>query len=200
MSQNSPHSTVSTAAKNSEARSAIQIRNLLVVLAAIALTISIFFGLRTQTPSNTLSEMAKASTPIETALTNGKPTMMEFYANWCTSCQSMAGDLSAIKQKYVEPMNFVMLNVDNSKWLPEIEKYRVDGIPHFVYLNNKGIAVAQTIGEAPRSIIEENLDALIAGKDLPHGQSSGQVSTFNPPTGAVKASSSDPRAHGSQVQ
>jgi thiol-disulfide isomerase/thioredoxin len=203
MSQNSPNSTPNssfTATKNSEARSAVQIRNLLIVLAAIALSISIFLGLRTQTPSNTLSAMAKASAPIETALTNGKPTMMEFYANWCTSCQSMADDLSAIKQKYAEPMNFVMLNVDNDKWLPEITKYRVDGIPHFVYLNNKGSAVAQTIGEAPRSIIEENLDALIAGKDLPHGQSVGQVSSFNPPTGTVKASSSDPRAHGSQVQ
>jgi thiol-disulfide isomerase/thioredoxin len=192
MNQNAPNS--------SEVRSASQIRNFVIVLAAIALTISIFFGLRTQAPSNTLSEMAKVATPIETALANGKPTMMEFYANWCTSCQSMAGDLSAVKQKYAEPMNFVMLNVDNSKWLPEIEKYRVDGIPHFVYLNNKGTAVAQTIGEAPRSIIEENLDALIAGKDLPHGRSVGQVSNFNPPTGTVKASSSDPRVHGSQVQ
>jgi thiol-disulfide isomerase/thioredoxin len=200
MSQNSPNSTVATATKNSEAKTAAQIRNLLIVLAAVALSISIFLGLRTQTASTTLSEMAKAATPLETALANGKPTMVEFYANWCTSCQSMAEDLNAIKQKYAEPMNFVMLNVDNDKWLPEITKYRVDGIPHFVYLNNKGGAVAQTIGEAPRSIIEENLDALIAGKDLPHGQSVGQVSNFNPPTGTVKASSSDPRAHGSQVQ
>ena len=192
MTQNSPNS--------SEVRSGAQIRNFLIVLAAIALSISVLFGLRTQTPSNTLNEMAKASTPIETALTNGKPTMVEFYANWCTSCQAMAEDLSAIKQKYAEPMNFVMLNVDNDKWLPEITKYRVDGIPHFIYLNNKGSAVAQTIGEAPRSIIEENLDALIAGQDLPHGQSIGQVSNFNPPTSPVKTSSSDPRAHGSQVQ
>lgn len=201
MSPNSPNSTVSAAPKTMEAKStATRIRNLLVVLAAIALSVSIFFGMKTQTPSSSLTEMAKASTPLETALANGKPTLMEFYANWCGSCQAMAKDLSEIKQKYAEPMNFVMLNVDNDKWLPEVSKYRVDGIPHFVYLNDRGSAVAQTIGEAPRSIMEENLEALIAGKPIPHSQSSGQVSDFTPATGPVKASSSDPRVHGSQVQ
>jgi Thiol-disulfide isomerase and thioredoxins len=147
MTQNSPNSTVAPAANNPETKVATRLRNLLIVLAAIALSISIFFGLRTQTPTTTLTEMAKASAPLETALANGKPTLMEFYANWCTSCQAMANDLSEIKQKYAEPLNFVMLNVDNDKWLPEITKYRVDGIPHFVYLNDKGSAVAETMAK-----------------------------------------------------
>jgi thiol:disulfide interchange protein len=200
MSLNSPNSTAAPTPKNSEINAAARVRNLLIVLAAIALSVSIFVGLRTQTPSSSLTEMAKSSAPLETALANGKPTLMEFYADWCGSCQAMAKDLSAIKQKYAEPMNFVMLNVDNDKWLPEITKYRVDGIPHFVYLNDKGSSVAETIGEMPGSIMEANLEALIAGKPLPHAQSAGQVSNFTPPTGPVKTSSSDPRAHGSQVQ
>ena len=202
MSPNSPNSTADVAPKNLETKSAAaRIRNLLIVLAAIALSVSIFFGMRTQTPTSNLTEMAKASTPLETALANGKPTLMEFYANWCGSCQAMANDLSAIKEKYAEPLNFVMLNVDNDKWLPEISKYRVDGIPHFVYLNDKGSTVAETIGEMPRIIMEANLEALIAGKDLPHAQeATGQVSNFTPPTGPVKTSSSDPRVHGSQVK
>ena len=200
MNPNSPNSTAAPAPKKSEVKTATQLRNLLIVLAAIALSVSIFLGVRTQTPSSSLTEMAKASAPLETALVNGKPTLMEFYADWCGSCQAMAKDLSAIKQKYAEPMNFVMLNVDNTKWLPEITKYRVDGIPHFVYLNDKGSRVAETIGEMPRTIMEANLEALIAGQPLPHAQATGQVSDFTPPTGPVKTSSSDPRAHGSQVQ
>ncbi|MEG4345290.1 thioredoxin family protein [Microcoleus sp. A003_D6] len=190
MTQNSPKSTVVPEAKNPETKVAARLRNLLIVLAAIALSVSIFFGVRTQTPSSSLTEMAKASTPLETALVNGKPTLMEFYANWCGSCQAMANDLSEIKQKYAEPLNFVMLNVDNDKWLPEITKYRVDGIPHFVYLNDKGSAVAETMGEMPRSIMEANLEALIAGKPLPNVQAAGQVSNFTPPTGPVKTGAS----------
>ncbi|MEG3940893.1 thioredoxin family protein [Microcoleus sp. S36b_A3] len=200
MNLNSPNSTAANEPKNSDMTTAARVRNLLIVLAAIALSVSVLLGLRTQAPSSSLTEMAKTSVPLETALTNGKPTFMEFYADWCGSCQAMASDLSTIKDKYAEPMNFVMLNVDNTKWLPEITKYRVDGIPHFVYLNDKGSRVAETIGEMPRSIMEANLEALIAGKPLPHAQASGQVSDFTPPTGPVKTSSSDPRVHGSQVQ
>ncbi|MBE9119596.1 thioredoxin family protein [Tychonema sp. LEGE 07199] len=200
MNLNSPNSTAANEPKNSDMTTAARVRNLLIVLAAIALSVSVLLGLRTQAPSSSLTEMAKTSVPLETALTNGKPTFMEFYADWCGSCQAMASDLSTIKDKYAEPMNFVMLNVDNTKWLPEITKYRVDGIPHFVYLNDKGSRVAETIGEMPRSIMEANLEALIAGKPLPHAKATGQVSDFTPPTGPVKTSSSDPRTHGSQVQ
>ncbi|MBD0346081.1 MAG: thiol:disulfide interchange protein, partial [Coleofasciculus sp. Co-bin14] len=128
------------------------------------------------------------------------PTLMEFYANWCTSCQAMAKDLGELKQQYAESVNFVMLNVDNSKWLPEILNYRVDGIPHFVYLGKEGKAIAQAIGEQPRSILQANLDALVAALPLPYTQANGQVSTFNAPVSAPKATQEDPRSHGAQVQ
>ncbi|MGE5658552.1 MAG: thioredoxin family protein [Actinomycetota bacterium] len=200
MSANLPNSTVTAHTEKLASSPATRLRNFLIAMAAIALAASLFFGLRVQPPTTALTEMAAASTPLEVAVSNGKPTLMEFYANWCTSCQAMAQDLSEIKQEYRDRLNFVMLNVDNNKWLPEILKYRVDGIPHFVYLNATGSAIAQTIGEAPRSVMEANLEALLTGTPLPHAAATGQVSTFNPPVTPAKASSSDPRSHGSQVQ
>jgi len=44
--------------------------------------------------------------------------------------------MAQLKQQY--PDSVKMLNVDNTKWLPEILKYRVDGIPLFVFLNKEG--------------------------------------------------------------
>jgi thioredoxin-like negative regulator of GroEL len=164
-------------------------------LAAVILSVSLFFGLQTQTNSASLESQAEQSTPIEVALANGKPTLTEFYANWCTSCQAMAGELAEIKAQYGNTVNFVMLNVDNSKWLPEILRYRVDGIPHFVYLNREGQAIAQTIGEQPKSIMAANLEALIAGQALPYANSTGQTSELN----LENASAADPRSHGAQV-
>ena len=195
MNVNSSHSTEPAAPASPMAA---RIRNFLIVLAAIILSISVFVGVRAEATSTSLPQLAEDSTAFDVALTNGKPTLLEFYANWCTTCQAMAPDLSAIKQEYGDQLNFVMLNVDNTKWLPEILKYRVDGIPHFVFFNKKAEAIAQTIGEVPRNIMEANLDALIAENAIPYAQASGQVSAFNAAVKPDKPSLTDPRSHSSQ--
>jgi thiol-disulfide isomerase/thioredoxin len=176
---------------------ATKLRNLLIVLVAVVLSVAVFLGLRTESGSATLTAIAQDAVPLEVALSNGKPTLMEFYANWCTSCQAMAPAMSALKQQYGDRVNFVMLNVDNTKWLPEVLSYRVDGIPHFVFLGKEGKTTAQAIGEVPRSVMEANLVALAAGEPIPYAQTTGQTSALASP--AVPKGSSDPRSHGSQV-
>lgn len=175
-----------------------RVRNLLIVLVAIALSVALFFGLQSQNSSVSLTALDEDSIPLEVALSNGKPTMVEFYANWCTVCQKMAPDMAELEQQYADKVNFVMLNVDNTKWLPELLKYRVDGIPHFVFLNQTGEALAQAIGEQPRTIMATNLEALVNGSPLPYAQASGQVSKFAAPA-TPSSSASDPRLHSSQV-
>jgi len=172
-------------------------RNLLIVLVAAVLGAALFLGMQTPTGSANLASLAAAATPFEVALSNQKPTFLEFYANWCTSCQAMAGDLAELKADYGDRVNFVMLNVDNSKWLPELLEYRVDGIPHFVYLDASGEAIASVIGEQPRNLIAENLDALAAAAPLPHVQTRGRTSSVE--AGAPTPQNADPRSHGSQV-
>ena len=177
-----------------------RLRNILIALAAIALSVAIFLGIQTESGVASLEVQAKNSTSLEVALSNNKPTLTEFYANWCTTCQSMAKDLGEMKKKYGDSVNFVMLNVDNSKWLPEILRYRVDGIPHFVFLNKDGEAIAETIGEQPRPVLEADLEALVADLPLPYVYSQGQVSQFQAPAAESKTSPDDPRSHGAQVK
>ena len=191
-------SSVPTEATLTEAPIGTRVRNFLIVLVAIVLTVSVFLGLKTETGSGLLSTMAEEAVPLEVALGNNKPTLVEFYANWCTSCQAMAPDVAALKEQYGDRVNFVMLNVDNTKWLPEVLSYRVDGIPHFVFLGQDGGAIAQSIGEQPHSVMEANLVALASGNPLPYAQASGQTSAFSAPV-TTPASGSDPRSHGSQV-
>ncbi len=184
---------------NLSASMATRVRNLLVALSAIILTLALFLGLQTQHPAHSLSELAEKSTPLEVAVANGKPTLVEFYANWCLTCQGMVPDMVALRDTYEDRVNFVMLNVDNPKWLPELETYRVDGIPHFVFLNAQGEAIAQSIGEVPKPIFTEKLNALIAGIPVASAEIPGKVSSLQPGSSATFSSNSDPRSHGSQA-
>lgn len=176
---------------------AYRLRNGLVAVVAIALSIALFFGLRTGKGEFSLGALAASATPLEVAQSNNKPTLLEFYADWCTTCQAMAEDMGELRQVYGDRVNFVMLNVDNSKWLPEMLKYRVDGIPHFVFADAQGNDLASSIGEQPRSIMAANLEALTVGTPLPYAATTaGQISKFTAPA-EPRPNNDDPRAHGS---
>ncbi|ASC72288.1 thioredoxin domain-containing protein [Halomicronema hongdechloris C2206] len=176
-----------------------RLRNFLIVLTAVVLAVAIFVGVRGPSPSGSLTALAETATPLETALANQQPTLIEFYANWCTSCQAMASDMADLRQTYADRVNFVMLNVDNSKWLPEMLQYRVDGIPHFVYLDEVGEPVAMAIGEQPASVIADNLTALAAHQPLPHQQGFGRTSELGESPAPKASAGEDPRSHGAQV-
>jgi thiol:disulfide interchange protein len=188
----------SVAVDSATPSTAAKVRNLVIVLVAIALSVAVFLGVRTQANTVSLASLAKSAMPLDVALGNDKPTLIEFYADWCTSCQAMTQDVWDLEQEYSDRTNFVMLNVDNTKWLPEMLQYQVDGIPHFVFMNAEGDAIAHTIGKQPRSILATNLQALINSETIPYTQARGQVSAVEtlivPP-----ASNDDPRSHGSQV-
>jgi thiol-disulfide isomerase/thioredoxin len=173
-----------------------QLRNFIVVVVAIVLSVLIALGLHSRDAQPSLSSLAAAATPLEQAVANGKPSLVEFYANWCTSCQAMVNDMATLEKEYSDRVNFVMLNVDNSKWLPELMRYQVDGIPHFEFLNPKGEAIATAIGEQPRPILSQSLEALVTDKPFP-GQQSGDISTLKSGSSAV---STDPRGHGGLPQ
>lgn len=179
--------------------SANTLRNLVVAVVAIALMVAVFFGLRTQTVTPSLASLAQTATPYDLAQTNGKPTLLEFYADWCTACQAMASSMAELRQGYGDRVNFVMLNIDNDKWLPEMLQYQVDGIPHFVYFNQGHRPIATAIGEQPRIILAENLDALLANDPLPHAQTLGRSSSLASDPLSRRTVVDDPRAHGSQV-
>ncbi len=171
-----------------------RLRNFLIAVVAILLSLALLVAVRSGNQPLTLAEQANQATPWEIAQTNGKPTLLEFYANWCSTCRAMAKDLAELKATYGDRLNFVMLNVDNSKWLPEIEQFGVDGIPHFVFLDAQQEVQGVAIGLQPKEVMAKNLEALSRGLPLPYGQQEGAVSAL--PNPLARDRSDDPRSHG----
>ena len=125
-------------------------------------------------------------------------------------CKESAPVVYDVERQYGGKVNFVMLNIDNTKWGGEMDQYGVDGIPHLVFLDKKGISEGQVVGKFPKQTLEANVAALSEGKTtLPYAKIADGVASpvsvagivetpgsavDDPRGGAV--SSADPRFHG----
>lgn len=109
----------------------------------------------------TLKASAQTAMPYGGAISNHQPTLIEFYADWCTTCQGLAPTLAALHQQYGPALNFVMLNIDDPQWRDQIERYGVTGVPHVVLQDGQGTIRETFIGNVPRSVLAQRIQALL---------------------------------------
>jgi hypothetical protein len=91
----------------------------------------------------------------------------------------------------------VLLNVDNPRWQPEIDRYDVNGIPHLELFDRSGSAVGRSIGARSRAELDSLAAALIGDQPLPLLAGVGATSTLATAPNEVSAAASQPgpRSH-----
>ena len=105
----------------------------------------------------TMRAMAQEAIAYEVAINNEKPTLIEFYADWCTTCQSMSPVLKKLKEKYGEQINFVMINIDYPQNSQLIKNYNVNGVPQLTFLDYQERTMDNLIGKVPEKFLESTL-------------------------------------------
>lgn len=169
------------------------------VLAAIALVLAAVLlllrgGLHPQAP---LEKLARQSLDLPVALANGRPTLVEFYADWCEACRAMAPAMEQLEQRQHGRLDVVLLNVDNPRWQPEIDRYDVNGIPQLEFFNGAGEAVGRAVGARSAAELQALGAAVVNGEPLPPLAGVGQLSSLEPPAAAASAATmASPRSHG----
>ena len=156
----------------------------------------------------TLASLEKDAVPLDVALANGRPTVVEFYADWCEVCKESAPnvfDASADRHD----VNFVMPTSTTPNGAARWTSTAWTASSHRL-LDRKGVSEGQVVGKFPKQALEANVEALARGDlRLPYAkladgaaspvQVAGIVetpgSTVDDPRGGA-VSSADPRFHG----
>jgi len=95
---------------------------------------------------------------IEQAKAQGKPLMIDFYADWCGPCQSLLPTVEKLSQEYEGKVEIQKVNVDQNRELAA--KFGIRSIPALFFMKNQEI-VDRVNGVLPESVLREKLDALL---------------------------------------
>ncbi|MGE4481748.1 thioredoxin [Acidocella sp.] len=91
-------------------------------------------------------------------LKSGKPVLVDFWAEWCGPCRSIAPSLEDLSKEYEGKLDVVKVNIDENPMTPT--QYGVRGIPTLLIFKDGKVA-AQQVGAAPKSVlkawVEKNL-------------------------------------------
>lgn len=85
-------------------------------------------------------------------LENSKPTIVDFWAEWCGPCRQLGPVLDAMAAEYADSIDVVKVNVDDNPAIAS--KYGITSIPA-VYLFNAGEVAKTVIGAKPKSTLEK---------------------------------------------
>lgn len=133
----------------------------LAVSTAIALFVFAIDRFGSQSSISVMNVLRQTSAPIADVGSNGRPSLVDFSANWCTTCREMAPNMFEIAKTYSNDVNFVVVDGDNPENADFLEKYGVDGIPQLSFVDARGNILTNFIGYVPKSIIVENLDVMV---------------------------------------
>ena len=66
-----------------------------------------------------------------------KPTLVDFYADWCAPCKAMNPILKSVKIKMGDQIKILKINIDKNQAVAN--KFNVRGIPTFILFQSNEI-------------------------------------------------------------
>lgn len=88
------------------------------------------------------------------------PTLVDFWAEWCSPCKSITTILEEVAKEYNNKLKIVKLNIDLNQVIPT--KFNIRSIPTLILFKN-GISIAQKVGALTKgqliSFIDNNISS-----------------------------------------
>jgi len=136
-------------------------KSILALFAIFLIAFVLFFKSSIFESTLKLRNFGNLSMDPEVAFTNGKPTYLEFYAEWCEICKEMAPEVTELKKNFDNEINFVFLNVDNPKWDKFIKRFKVNGIPQINIIDSNSNVEVTFTGLQEEKTLKDSLNYLL---------------------------------------
>ena len=92
-------------------------------------------------------------------VSNGKPTVIDFWATWCGPCKRLAPTIEELAAQYGDRVNIGKCDVEEDDELAM--QYQVSSIPTIVFLNKQGQLFKRLVGLQSKATLAENIEQLL---------------------------------------
>ncbi len=94
----------------------------------------------------------------EALLADSKPLVIDFWAEWCGPCRTIAPIVEELAEQFADKVNIGKCDVDNNDDV--VALYRVRNIPTLVFIKN-GEVVDKHVGAISRNDLLAKVEALL---------------------------------------
>lgn len=95
---------------------------------------------------------------FEGLLSDGKPLVLDFWAEWCGPCRLVSPIIDELSEEYEGRVNIGKMNVDENDDV--ISQFGIRNIPTILFFKN-GQLVDKIVGAMPKDKFVEKIDALL---------------------------------------
>ena len=96
---------------------------------------------------------------FETEVMNSSlPVLVDFYADWCGPCQTLAPTLESLAEKYKGKVKICKINVDQAQQLAIAHK--IMSIPTMLFVKD-GEIKERLLGAYPEEVLTQKLEELL---------------------------------------
>ena len=90
-----------------------------------------------------------------------QPTVVEFMSPSCMACIYSRPTVSAMKDKFSDQVDFIVVNVKESEAMDLVIKYKVRSTPTFIMFGSDGLEKTRFSGLARSKIMQENIEMIL---------------------------------------
>ena len=93
------------------------------------------------------------------SVSEGKPVMLDFMADWCPPCRKMQPIVEHLGKKYENRILIRKINVDENPAMAS--HYNIEAIPTFIFIDSAGNVKSRLVGYQTEQDMEKHLNEIL---------------------------------------